>query len=187
MDTYEFTKQIQMLNVLEDTVIQSGFSNLLHIVADETSAIMHFDKMLTNDEKVTLSNIVNTFDDTYHSQVANYIWRPMLSTPKVIASPYWTPVCSWQYRGALNEKIVRLHIYSTLTASDEDCHYDIRLYDLTNRKTIWENEYANTVLDLDIDTTTFEFPSSPASLEIQVKTCDGDEVIQMISIFALMN
>lgn len=187
MDTYEFTKKIQMLHILEEVTIQSGFSNLVDIIATDASTHMHFNSILTNNDRMSLSNIVTNFDDNYHSQVANYIWRPMLSNPKVVACPYWTPVCSWEYRGSLNENIMRLHIYSMLTATDDDCHYDLRLYDMTNRTIIWEAEYANNVLNLDIDISDKEFPSTPASLEIQAKTCDGDEVIKIISIFVLMS
>lgn len=184
---HTFACDISMLDMLEQVVIQAGYSNLVDIRSESGNGYMRFTEgvNLSEQDQSALDGIVASFDDDYYSKCVNSKIVNLVSNSVQIGGEYWNLAAQWLFQGRSVNTINTMYISSYLLSGGENEHYHLRLYDQTNAAQLWTASYSNITSEhFEIDLTQVTMPSIEAVLEMHIKTDSVSGIVNLTNISA---
>ena len=149
----------------KETKIEAKCKN---IEIEEDNVIIYFDRKISEDEKKLLDNVINfhhtvfdTYDDDEESKSIYIVTNPIQFKEKT-----YQEIASFVYDGLISSYII-----DKITLITKGDNYSIRLYDITNKKTLFEQNYTNKEYEENIikSSNIKNIPEAKAIIELHVK------------------
>lgn len=135
-----------------------------HSKQDGDSVEIVFETDLSGSEETILNSLVSSHIIRYNFETPPFTFQPV-----VVKSTTWKQVLSFYINGTNNSQIIQeVKLYSK--QQNGGSNYKVRLYDVTNSKTIFEETYTNTSFTSHNITSFSNHPDEEAILELHMKS-----------------
>jgi hypothetical protein len=175
--SYTYNKQFDDLMQIDTVIKNQGFLNS-YCSSDNNGTSIHFDSALTNQEEISLSNLINNFNEV--TSLEKGTCQSVLTIPRTTNNQDWTSLCAWAYPGQNNALYQHINVNSFFKTDSANNTYQLRVYDSINNTVIGTTTLSNTEnMTNMICVDPLNLPFSVSSFELHGKVSNSNDTIQV--------